>query len=78
MVRYSEWPSALRVWENNFKHVERLFDLPVHIRRMVYTTNRVEGLHAALRKVTRGKAAFPNDAAVFRALFLRLTDLEAR
>ena len=76
--RWSEYPSALRVWENNFEHVERLFELPVHIRRMVYTTNMVEGLHSALRKVTRGKAAFPNDAAVFRALFLRLTDLEEK
>ena len=35
----------------------------------------VEGLHSAFRKVTRGKAAFPNDEAVFKALFLRVMDI---
>ena len=72
---WADYPSALRVWVDNFEHVERLFDLPTHIRRMVYTTNIVEGFHSAVRKVTRGKAAFPSDDAVFRAVFLRAADL---
>jgi transposase-like protein len=74
-VKWAEYPSAVRVWIDNFEHVERLFDLPASIRRMVYTTNMIEGLHSALRKVTRGKAAFPNDEAVFKALFLRVLDI---
>jgi transposase-like protein len=69
------YPLAVRVWVDNFEHVERLFELPAEIRRMVYTTNMIEGFHSALRKVTRGKAAFPNDSAVFKALYLRLTDV---
>jgi len=73
--KWAEYPSAVRVWIDNFEHVERLFDLPAPIRRMVYTTNMIEGLHSALRKVTRGKAAFPNDEAVFKALFLRVMDI---
>lgn len=73
--RWCEYPCAVRVWADNFEHVERLFELPAHIRRMVYTTNMIEGFHSALRKVTRGKAAFPNDEAVFRALFLRTMDV---
>lgn len=68
----------MRVWVDNFEQVEKLFDLPAHIRRIVYTTNMVEGLHSALRKVTRGKAAFPDDDAVFRALFLRTIDIEKK
>lgn len=73
--KWAEYPAAVRVWADNFEHVERLFDLPAHIRRMVYTTNMVEGFHSALRKVTRGKAAFPDDDAVFRAVFLRTMDV---
>jgi transposase-like protein len=73
--KWVQYPSAVRVWVDNFEHVQRLFDLPAPIRRMVYTTNMVEGFHSALRKVTRGKAAFPNDEAVFKALFLRVTDV---
>jgi Transposase and inactivated derivatives len=72
---WAEYPSAVRVWLDNCEHVERLFDLPAHIRRMVYTTNMVEDFHSALRKVTRGKAAFPGDDAVFRAVFLRAMDV---
>ena len=75
---WAEYPSAVRVWTDNFDQVEKLFDLPTHIRRMVYTTNMVEGFHSALRKVTRGKAAFPHDDSVFRALFLRILDIEKK
>ena len=71
----SEYPLAVRVWTENFEHVERLFELPGTIRKMVYTTNLVEGFHSALRKVTRGKAAFPNDDSVYKALFLRIMDV---
>jgi transposase-like protein len=75
---WSEYPAAVRVWSDNFERVEQLFELPGHIRRMVYTTNMVEGLHSGLRKVTRGKAAFPNDDSVFRALYLRMLDVVAK
>ena len=70
-----DYPSAVRIWVDNFEHVERLFTLPCEIRKMVYTTNMVEGLHSALRKVTRGKAAFPNDESLFKALYLRIMDV---
>lgn len=73
--KWAEYPSAVRVWVDNFEHVERLFELPSAIRRMVYTTNMIEGFNSALRKVTRGKASFPNDDAVFKALFLRIVDV---
>lgn len=70
-----DYPAAVKVWENNFSHVEQLFDYPAEIRRMIYTTNAIEGLNSALRKVTKGKAAFPNDAAVMKAFFLRTCDV---
>jgi transposase-like protein len=74
-TNWVEYPLAVRVWEDNFEHIERLYELPGEIRRMVYTTNMVEGFHSALRKVTRGKASFPNDEAVLKALFLRTMDI---
>ena len=70
-----DYPAAVKVWEDNFSHVEQMFDYPAEIRRMMYTTNTIEGLNSALRKVTNGKAAFPNDASVMKALFLRTNDV---
>lgn len=70
-----DYPSAVRVWSENFEQIERLFTLPSAIRKMIYTTNMIEGVNSSLRKVTRGKAAFPNDASVLNALFLRVLDI---
>lgn len=72
------YPSAVRVWMEHFDQVEQLFELPSEIRRIIYTTNAVEGLHSALRKVTNGKGAFPNDTAVMKALFLRVVDVSKK
>ncbi len=71
---WAEYPAAMRVWTDNFEHVERLFELPAHIRRMVYTTNMIEGFRSVPHKVTRGKAAFP-DGRRFCALYLRTMDV---
>ena len=73
--KWTEYPWAVRVWVDNYGQIERLFELPSAVRKMAYTTNMVEGFHSALRKVTRGKAAFPGDEAVFKALYLRIVDV---
>ena len=73
--KWSSYPSAAKVWINNYKHVEQLFSYPAEIRKIIYTTNAIEAFHSALRKVTNRKAAFPNDNAVFKILFLRTMDI---
>ena len=73
--KWSDYPSAVRVWADNFGHVEQLFDYPAEIRKRIYTTNTIEAFNSALRKVTNRKAAFPNDASVFKILYLRTTDI---
>ena len=73
--KWSPYPSAIRVWVDNFRHVEQLFEYPSEIRKIIYTTNTIEAFNSALRKVTNRKAAFPNDNAVFKILFLRTMDI---
>jgi transposase-like protein len=46
------------------------FDYPAEIRRLIYTTNTIEGYNRQLRKVTKTKAAFPSSQAVRKLLFL--------
>ena len=57
------------------QYLEPLFELPQEIRKCIYTSNAVESVNSALRKVTRGKGAFPSQASVFKVLFLRIQDL---
>jgi len=74
-TKWSAYPSALKVWVSNFAHVEQLFDYPPEIRKMIYTTNMIESVNSALRKVTNRKAAFPSDLSVMKILYLRITDI---
>ena len=73
--KWSSYPSAIKVWVDNFAHIEQLFDYPAVIRKIIYTTNMIEAFHSALRKVTNRKAAFPNDNSVFKILYLRTMDI---
>ena len=56
-------------------YVQRLFEYPAEIRKMIYTTNAIESFNSALRKVTDRKAAFPNEMAVMKILYLRTLDV---
>lgn len=71
---WSKYPGAVDVWERNFKHVEQLFDYPSAIRKMMYTTNAIEAINSSFRKVTK-KGAFPSENALFKLLYLRVTEL---
>ena len=64
--------------EDFMQYLEPLFELPDEIRKCIYTSNAVESVNSALRKVTRGKGAFPSENSVFKILFLRVRDLKEK
>lgn len=64
--------------EEDMKYIKPLFELPQEIRKIIYTTNPIESVNSALRKVTRGKGSFPNKEALMKVLFLRIQDLEKK
>ena len=71
---WSQYPGAVEVWKRNFNHVEQLFDYGSAVRRVMYTTNAVESVNSSFRKVTK-KGAFPNEDALRKLLYLRITEL---
>ena len=64
--------------EDFMEYLEPLFELPEEIRKNIYTSNAVESVNAALRKVTRGKGAFPNENSVYKVLYLRIKELSEK
>ena len=60
------------------QYLEPLFELPQEIRKCIYTSNAVESVNSALRKVTRGKGAFPSENSVYKVLYLRLKELKEK
>lgn len=75
--RWSHYSGAVEVWKRNFSHVEQLYDYGSAVRKMMYTTNAVESIHSRFRKVTK-KGAFPNETALLKLLYLRVTELEKK
>jgi transposase-like protein len=66
---------AIRSWENNWEDLATFFAYPSEIRRLIYTTNSVEGYHRQLRKVTKAKSIFPTPEAARKLLFLANRDI---
>ena len=71
---WNKYPGAVDVWERNFRHVQQLFNYSSDIRRVMYTTNAIEAVNSSFRKVTK-KGAFPNETALMKLLYLRITEL---
>jgi putative transposase len=71
----SQYAVSVRSWENNWEDLATFFDYPADIRRMIYTTNTVEGYNRQLRKVTKSRGSFPTVEAVRKLLFLANRDI---
>jgi transposase-like protein len=76
--KYKENKKVLKKVEENINWIYQIFEYPPAIRKVIYTTNAIESLNSALRKVTRGKGSFVNENALMKVLYLRLKDLQKK
>lgn len=65
-----KYPVIIKSWEQNWLELTAYFAYPYAIRRIIYTTNTVEGYHRQLRKVTKTKNAYPTDDALKKVIYL--------
>lgn len=72
---HEKYPAAIRSWQKNWDELATFFDFPNEIRRLIYTTNSVEGYHRQVRKVTKTKGVFPTDQSVRKLLYLVTMDI---
>ena len=70
-----KYPSIGPIWRRNWENVIPFFAYPQEIRKAIYTTNAIESLNMSLRKVTKNRASFPNDEAMFRLMYLALNNI---
>ena len=64
-----KYPVVLKSWNNNWEHLSNYFKYSAEIRKMIYTTNAIEGFHRQVRKYTKTKGAFTSDNALFKLVF---------
>ena len=69
----SKYPMIQRSWETHWNDLSEFFKYPDEIRRVIYTTNSIESLNASLRKVTKNRAAFPDDDSIIKIMYLAIS-----
>ena len=64
------YPSCVRSWEENWDILSTFFAYPAEVRKIIYTTNIIEGLNRQFRKITKNKPSFTNDDSLRKMLYL--------
>ena len=73
-----KYPIVINSWVNNWDKLSAYFKYSEPIRRIIYTTNIIEGLHRQMRKVTKNRSMFPSDDALFKILYLVTQDISKK
>ncbi len=69
------YPAISQIWLRHWEHVIPIFDYPMAIRRVIYTTNAIESLNRSFRKIIKTKAVFPDEDSVFKLLYLAMRNI---
>ena len=70
-----KYPKISKSWRDNRPNLSTYFKYPQELRRLIYTTNAIEGFNRQLRKVTKSKSVFPTDDSLFKMLYLAMMDI---
>ena len=73
-----KYPVVIESWQNNWEELSQYFQYTAPIRKLIYTTNAVEGFHRQIRKVTKTKGAFTNDMALLKLVYLATKNIEKK
>lgn len=71
----SKYPKIYKSRHDNWATLSTYFKYPEVVRRLIYTTNAIEGFNRQLRKVTKSKAVFPSDDSLLKMLYLATMDI---
>ena len=75
LLRFSEkwrkqYPSCVKSWEDNWEVLSTFYEYPPEVRKIIYTTNIIEGLNRQFRQITKTTPCFTNDDSLRRMLYL--------
>jgi transposase-like protein len=73
-----KYPVVVESWRRNWEKLTTYFKYPAAIRKLVYTTNTIEGYHRQIRKVTKTKGAFTSDIALLKLMYLATKNIEKK
>lgn len=71
----AKYPKISKSWYDNWANLSTYFKFPPELRKLIYTTNTIEGFNRQLKKVTKAKSVFPTDDSLFKMLYLAMKDI---
>ncbi len=71
----TKYPQIYKSWQANWLDLIEYFQYPEELRRLIYTTNAVEGFHRMLRKHTKNKTSFPTDDSLRKSIYLSVQEI---
>lgn len=69
-----KYPNILKSWDRNWAELSTFFEYPEEIRKLIYTTNAVEGYHRMVRKFTKNKTLLPTEDSIRKVIYLSVTE----
>ena len=71
----AKYPMVIKSWNNNWDNLSSYFKYSGEIRKLVYTTNAIEGFHRQIRKYTKTKGAFTSENALYKLVFCAIKQI---
>jgi putative transposase len=74
----TKYPMVIKSWQTNWENLSAYFKYSAEVRKLIYTTNPIEGFHRQVRKYTKTKGAFTSENALFKLIFCAMKQITAR
>ena len=72
------YPQIYKTWQDNWTELSVFFKYPEEVRKLIYTTNAVEGFHRMLRKFTKTKTTYPTDDSLKKSIYLSIDEIRKK
>ena len=73
-----KYPIVIESWQRNWEKLSTYFKYPEAVKKLIYTTNTIEGYHRQIRKVTKTKGAFTSDMALLKLIYLATQNMQKK
>src|SRR3990167_4924012 len=74
----AKYPIVLKSWQSKWDYLSAYFKYTKPVRRLIYTTNPIEGFHRQVRKYTKSKGAFTSENALFKLIYSAIRQITAK
>lgn len=73
-----KYPLVLKSWQSKWDYLSAYFKYSKDVRRLIYTTNAIEGFHRQVRKYTKNKGAFTSESALFKLIYSAIMQIKKK